>query len=514
MQSVSTAWKSAQEQTLVPESYVEVVLNVGEPAAQESAVTTDNGHIFLSNTPQLADETTKEAIKYGTLETDIWILDGSIEIVPDNPPYGNGGYIGNALSDESNEYTPLPIITITFPQVFTQIIPGMMIYWGTAYDEYAAKFRITVYNGEAVEKTINVTDNTDVTCIIEEDIQNYDKIVLEVLEWCRSDRRARIESIVVGIKRVYDKSKLMDYSHSMEVDPLSSSLPITEITFEIENLNGEYNPDNPQGAEKYLIERQAVIVRYGYKLNGEVEWIKAGTFYLNEWETPQNGITATFSARDLLEFMSDNYSGTNSGTLEAIATSALTQANLPMSSVSGNRWTLDSSLSSISAPSGVDLSGYTIAEVLQLVANAACCVLYQDRDGILHIEPLPDGETDYEIKQFNSYANSEISLTKQLKAVDVNDGTAVVTVGTVGETQKISNPLISSSRAQTVAQWAANYLQNRKILSGDYRADPRLDALDRVTTINQFAESTVLVTNVNYTYNGAFRGSYEGRANV
>lgn len=514
MQTVSQAWKDAQEQTLVPESYVEVVLNVGEPAAQESAVTTDNGHIFLSNTSQLADETTKEAIKYGTLETDIWILDGSIEIVPDNPPYGNGGYIGNILSDESNEYTPLPIITITFPQVFTQIIPGMMIYWGTAYDEYATKFRITVYNREAVEKTINVTDNTDVTCIIEEDIQNYDKIVLEVLEWCRSDRRARIESIVVGIKRVYDKSKLMDYSHSMEVDPLSSSLPITEITFEIENLNGEYNPDNPQGAEKYLIERQAVIVRYGYKLNGEVEWIKAGTFYLNEWETPQNGITATFSARDLLEFMSDNYSGTNSGTLEAIATAALTQANLPMSSVSGNRWTLDSSLSSISAPSGVDLSGYTIAEVLQLVANAACCVLYQDRDGILHIEPLPDGETDYEIKQFNSYANSEISLTKQLKAVDVNDGTAVVTVGTVGETQKISNPLISSSRAQTVAQWAANYLQNRKILSGDYRADPRLDALDRVTTINQFAESTVLVTNVNYTYNGAFRGSYEGRANV
>lgn len=514
MQTVSQAWKDAQEQTLVPESYVEVVLNVGEPAAQESAVTTDNGHIFLSNTPQLADETTKEAIKYGTLETDIWILDGSIEIVPDNPPYGNGGYIGNILSDESNEYTPLPIITITFPQVFTQIIPGMMIYWGTAYDEYATKFRITVYNGEAVEKTINVTDNTDVTCIIEEDIQNYDKIVLEVLEWCRPDRRARIESIVVGIKRVYDKSKLMDYSHSMEVDPLSSSLPIAEITFEIENLNGEYNPDNPQGAEKYLIERQAVIVRYGYKLNGEVEWIKAGTFYLNEWETPQNGITATFSARDLLEFMSDNYSGTNSGTLEAIATAALTQANLPMSSVSGNRWTLDSSLSSISAPSGVDLSGYTIAEVLQLVANAACCVLYQDRDGILHIEPLPDGETDYEIKQFNSYANSEISLTKQLKAVDVNDGTAVVTVGTVGETQKISNPLISSSRAQTVAQWAANYLQNRKILSGDYRADPRLDALDRVTTINQFAESTVLVTNVNYTYNGAFRGSYEGRANV
>lgn len=514
MQTVSQAWKTNQEQHLVSEGYVEVVLNVGEPDAQEDASTSDNGHEFFSNTIQLADETTKEAVKWGTLETDLWILDGSIEILPDQGPYGNGGYIGNVLSNEQGKHAPHPIITITFSRVYTQLIPGMMVNWGTAYGEYATKFKITIYNGDAIEKTITVNDNTDVESIIEEDIQNYDKITLEVLEWCRSDRRARIESIVVGIKKIYDKSKLISYSHSMEVDALSAALPKAEITFEITNLDGEYNPDNPQGAEKYLIERQAVVVRYGYKLGDEIEWIKAGTFYLNEWETPQNGISATFSARDLLEFMSDEYTGTSSGTLEAIATAALTQASLPMSSVSGNRWQLDSVLSTINAPSGVDLNGYTIAEVLQLVANAACCVLYQDRDGILHIEPLADGAKDYEIKQFNSYANSEISLTKQLKAVNVNDGTAVVTKGTAGETQKIDNPLVSSSRAQSVAQWAADFLENRKILSGSFRADPRLDALDRVTTINQFAESTVLITDVEYRFNGAFRGSYEGRADV
>lgn len=514
MQSVSQVWKNAQEQTLVPESYVEVVLNVGDPDAQEDTTASDNGHEDFSNTAQLADETTKEAVKWGTLETDIWILDGSIEILPDNGPYGNGGYIGNVLSDEGAEYTPLPIITITFSKTYTQLIPGMMIDWGTAYDEYASEFRITIYNGGTVQKTITLEDNTDVHSIIESDIQNYDKITVEVLKWCRSDRRARIESIVVGIKKIYNKSKLISYSHSMTVDALSAELPKAEITFEVENLNGEYNPDNPTGAEKYLIERQAVTVQYGYKLNGEIEWIKGGTFYLNEWKTPQNGITATFGARDLLEFMSDEYAGTSSGTLAEIATAALQQANLPLSSGSGNRWTLDTILSTINAPSGVDLSGYTIAEVLQLVANAACCVLYQDRDGILHIDPLEDGTTDYEIKQFNSYANSEISLTKQLKSVNVNDGAAVVTKGAVGETQKIDNPLVSSDRAQTVAQWAADFLENRKILSGSFRADPRLDALDRVTTINQFAESTVLITDVEYTFNGAFRGSYEGRADV
>ena len=150
--------------------------------------------------------------------------------------------------------------------------------------------------------------------------------------------------------------------------------------------------------------------------------------------------------------------------------------------------------------------------MLQYVANAACCVFYQDREGIYHIEPLPSGVTDYEINQFRSYENSEISLSKQLKAVSINDGAAVVSFGSTGETQDVNNPLVSAERAETVATWIGNYLKNRHILSGEFRADPRLDALDRVSNENQFAQSTVLVTSIKYTYNGAFRGTYEGRA--
>ena len=72
-------------------------------------------------------------------------------------------------------------------------------------------------------------------------------------------------------------------------------------------------------------------------------------------------------------------------------------------------------LETIHAPEGASLDGNTIAEVLQYVANAACCVFYQDREGIYHIEPLPSGVTDYEINQFRSYENSEISLSKAIE---------------------------------------------------------------------------------------------------
>ena len=516
MQSTSAAWKTAQEQTLVPESYVEVILNVGDPESQADATSESNGEMDFSDSSSLVEEAEKEPVRYATLERNIWVLDGSFLILPDSPPYGENGYIGNALSGDDGSYqeNALPTITISFSQVFSALIPGLTITWGTAYDEWADSFRITAYNGSSQVAQKTVTGNTGVTSVISMDIQNYNRITIEVLTWRLPGRRARIENILIGIERTYTKSDLMSYSHTMFVDPLSAELPKAEITFEIKNLNGEYNPDNPQGAEKYLMERQEITARYGYKLNGNVEWIKAGHFFMSEWETPQNGITATFTARDAIEFMSDLYTGTSSGTLMAIATDAFEQAELPTMADGSNRWTIDSSLSSISVPSGVDLSENTISEVLQLCANAACCVFYQDRDGMLHIEPLGSGATDYEINRFNSYSNSEISLTKQLKAVNVNDGAAVLTVGTTGETQDISNPLVSSERASAVAQWAADYLENRKVLSGAFRADPRLDPLDRVTNKNQFAESTVLVTEIQYTYNGAFRGNYEGRAVV
>ena len=78
----------------------------------------------------------------------------------------------------------------------------------------------------------------------------------------------------------------------------------------------------------------------------------------------------------------------------------------------------------------------------------------------------------------------------------------------------VDNPLVSVDRAAAVAQWVADYLKNRRIYTGTWRADPRLDALDRAKIENQFSESGVLVTQIEYTYNGAWRGSYEGRGNV
>ena len=84
--------------------------------------------------------------------------------------------------------------------------------------------------------------------------------------------------------------------------------------------------------------------------------------------------------------------------------------------------------------------------------------------------------------------------------------------GTKGETVSVDNPLITRhSRATSVGRWVENYMKNRMVLTSDWRADPRLDALDIVDNENNYNTNKVLMTSVNYSYNGSFKGSGEGR---
>jgi hypothetical protein len=81
-----------------------------------------------------------------------------------------------------------------------------------------------------------------------------------------------------------------------------------------------------------------------------------------------------------------------------------------------------------------------------------------------------------------------------------------------GNVQTVDNPLIvSSSVANAVAEWCRDCLKNRKIISGEFRADPRLDALDTITVVSKYGSNAVQVTNIKYTYGGAFRGTFTGR---
>ena len=535
MQTVSESWKNEHKKSILNESYVEVSLDIADPVAIADASSTDNGAIYISNSASLTDGGESSSAPYCTLEQNLWCLDGSREAIPETN-IDRTSFISDVLSDDTCVFSgKIPSITVNFTQTHSTIVPGITITWSSAYNEFAESFDVVAYNGDAIVASKSVAGNKSVKSLIFVDIANYNKVVILIRKWCLPNHRARVEDVLVGINKVYGKGELFEYSHKQTVDPVSTSLPKFEISFSIDNVEGEYNPYNPYGLAKYLMERQEVKTRYGLKLDdGSIEWIPGGTFYLSEWYAKQNGITADFTARDMLEFMSSVYTESHnltSRTLYSLAEKVLLAADLPLNSDSSRKWVIDESLNSISttAPLPID----TLASCLQLIANAGRCVLYQDRDGILHIEPLKGSstdtstDTDYKITTFNSYSKSEITLSKPLKQVKVKMYTytssdestftevsypAEISSAIKGETIIIDNPLITNTAsASALGEWLYEHLSHRMTLDSSWRADVRLDALDIVKNVNTYDTNRVRMTEVEFKYNGAFRGTGKGK---
>lgn len=592
MQLVSEGWKENQQKTLVNESFVEIQLGLTDPEAAESAVPVAADVAPFAHLDQVVSRGVVNITPYATLERNLWVLDGSKKVLP-TTNFVDTSYVGNVLSNSDCTFTSNPVVELTFPRVFNSYLPGLIIVWDVAHGDYAVDFKITLYKEGAKGSEKLVTGNDTIRTIVDMDINEYDRIVVEILKWSSPRRRARIAKIHLGHSITYEKGDLFGtFTHSQEVDPLSAKMPKMSLKFSVNNVDDSYNPYNQAGISKYLMERQEVQVRYGYRIGSGIEWIPGGTFYLSGWDAPQNGLYANFEARDILEFMNGIFmkgvyrpSGIS---LKALAEEVLLDAGLPEREDGLPPWKLHESLDDIYTVAPLPLVRHS--ECLQMIANAAGCVMYVDREGFLRIEPAPTSMTDYGVDNFNSYKRPEVTLTKPLKQVDVSyysfvvdaeakeiykgqlsvSGTetiqitysnpAVETVATVeggtlvsatyytnacelkitasgiveitivgkelktseaivtvltgerGETQSVKNKLITSqSRATTVANWVKEYLTNRKIVSLNWRADPRLDALDKIMVQNKFGISPLRVTEFTITYNGAFKGKGRGR---
>lgn len=505
MISVSESWKDIQQRFLLPETYVEVDCTITDADVQNSATIQGENEAVFSNTVSTLYDTSK-TVKYATNELNLWALDGSLVITPDAPPYADTGY--------SSDVDSVGSVTVRLPEVHTSPTSGVTITWSNRYNEYPSEFTITAKNGENVVHEKHVTGNTSQTTAIFEQLQNYDSITITVHGWDLPYRRVRIEKVVMGYVMTFSKKDIFGYTHEQTGHLNSGELPKNSIDFTLDNTDGKWNPSNPTGLEQYLSERQKLKVRYGLNADGVIEWIKAGTFYLSEWRVPSNGLEARFVARDIFEYLlNETYRGRTEGTLHDFIVDAFKSAGVPDDFI----YDLHDVLKNYSAslPEGE----HKCAEVVQMCANAAKCVMFQDREGILHVTPLDKTLSNYTITEALSYSHPEMELSKPLKNVSVSFGeeqpyTISPPLGYSGEIQTVNNPLVKNeSQAAEIAQWVADMLKTRQTVNGEYRADPRLDLFD-IVTVESGKYGTlapVVITNIKYSYTGSFKATYTGR---
>ena len=333
---------------------------------------------------------------------------------------------------------------------------------------------------------------------------------------------------------VYTKKDLLSFTHQQTGSLVSGELPKNHIEFALDNSDGKWNPSNPRGLERYLSERLRVTLRYGFVINGVAEWIPGGTFYLSEWNTSPNGREATFTARDLLEYMIDKpYTGEISGTLYDIVQRAIGEADIPADAIAEPMVLGQGMLGDVvlgETPGIISLSeelknytvgsidydgNDTVATILQKCANAAGCVMYQGRDGVFRIEKLSYDDSGYTIPKKLSFVYPEIDFSRPVKNVSVTyygNAVAVYPFSSTGETQTLNNEFITTeNQAKSIAKWVCDSLRSRQQIKGEFRGDPRLDLFDVVDIENKYGTvAGVVLTDIKYSFTGVFRVTYSG----
>ena len=81
----------------MPESFVEITYTINDPEAQVDATAADNGSVEFSNIGQTLDGLDKDYRKYATLELNSWLLDGSIDVLPEIVTQDTG-FVSSVLS--------------------------------------------------------------------------------------------------------------------------------------------------------------------------------------------------------------------------------------------------------------------------------------------------------------------------------------------------------------------------------------------------------------------------------
>lgn len=513
MVEVSDKWKEKFNETLVPESFVEITCGITEPGINKKATIVTSSAAPFSTFHNIALSDNASISRYSTGEPNLTVLDGSCDIVPSSPPYGTTGFLSAEIFDDSNH----PVIRLELPSENKSSVPGVSICWSTVFGEYATDFSVSAYLGTRKLKTVTVNGNKSVRSDVEAELSGFDAVEIEVLKWCLPDRRVRAEQVKIGRYLVFDKTKILSYSHSSARDPISGQLSQESISFSLDNSDRTWDSVNPQGIYKYIYERQPVTVRYGMDVDGKTEWVSGGMFFLSEWSVPANSIEASFQARDAFLYLSSTkYTGRKYGTLYEMCYDALEL-------LEADEITFDISdeLKNYSTDITSDESTYHNSDILQLAANAAGMALYQTRDGVIKINRVYGADTSnpvLDIPVLNNYSWPEITFAQNMLNV-------VTTAGGVtyaypespsgkGVSQTLSNVMLTKdilAKSRNALTESYGVLSNRRKASLTYRASPTIDALDMVKIHHQFNyDAVLLATNVKYTFNGCFKGTVEG----
>lgn len=506
MQPVSQAWLNNQLNPVVTKGFLELIFYVANTDLYLDDTTVGGSHYdTVISVPKNIIEEEQVVKPQSLLGLNQFVLDGNTEIMNTDTE----GMYADDVSDKDGNLSNNFVTLITLPNPTQKECRSIEII----FDEnrgFAVNFDVSFNDDD--NTVVHVTNNQQsVVNVSFADIKDFTTITISISKWSLPFQRPSVTYVFLGFVKSFREKDIISYSAKNSVSLDNGTLPTDEIDFEIDNSDGVFDSDPNNHAYdniyKYLSSRQKVEVYYGYEFGGVLEWIKGGTFYLNEWNSPQGGITASFVAKNNLAFLSQKYS--YSGTVNYLD---LANDMLQKGGVSVALRDLDADLEDYEAT--IELNNITIAEGMQMIAQATNKMIWCDRSGIVHINDISDYVLDssYPVNLSNCYSYPEISLDEEVKKVVVGN-TELTNVGVNnGNEMKIDNGLVYQDLEDDVANYYIALKNKRVNYECALRIDPRIEPLDIVPLTNKNGSTeNVIITGSTIDYNGAFSGKLEAK---
>ena len=347
--------------------------------------------------------------KYGTLESEQWLMDGSFSFFPEVPEQYFWGLWSTTQSDKIGVFADPPVLDITFTQDHSS--SGLTLHFYSPTEDWASRIKIQWFSqdGGLISTALFYPDSVDYYCA--KKVENYRRIRIHFLETNHPGRYLKLAGIDYGVYLHFSGHEIVEAHVLEECDPLSSEISINTLNVSLYNKEGRFSILNPEGYFDVLQHKQKFTVwedvKQDARSTGSVSYCM-GTLYLCDWENSGDTL-ADFSAVDAIglldgaPFDGGIYNTTAAELAEAILT--------------GYSYTLDESLAA------ERVQGYIAAgtrrEALQQLAFAIGAVVDCSRGELIRIAPAPSKASGMITYDRKLQDGSKVTLNPLITAVAV-----------------------------------------------------------------------------------------------
>lgn len=470
---------------------------------------------ILSDKQQLINVNREQSINIATWEPNRFKLDGSFSFANDvMANNGELGFVSDNLSDGDGNFALQPTFTFTFGEVHSSA--GITLSFDILNNEYATEFIINAYdNASSLILSKHIADNDLAQVAIIGQFHLYKNIEVILFKWSKPYRRARVVEVDFGIVKVYTDDDLIKMTLIEEMDLTTRILPSSEFKFTVDNKNRKFNILNPDGFHKFLQQRQNVVSEIGVVTGPTTEYIQLGNYYLMDWTSDEGSLTASFTARNIIDVMS-SYDYEN---LVAKSSYNLYQMAVDIFTICGvTDYEIDLALQSITTKALVKKTN--CRNVLQMIAVAGMCNVYVTREDKLIVKQMLFGDAVDTIDMDNMYKEPQIKLDNLVKSVEVSYYSTIDTKQDIavinadkGDALKVDNTLINTLvQATNVANWIINQMNYRAIYTANWRGNQAHELSDIVIIEDSYNQNNkAILTKIELTYQGYLEGKTEAK---